>query len=55
LHDLQTHSLWNAYGDCLSGRLRGTHLAPLIVEPEFWFAWSEFHPATLLFKEDTPQ
>ncbi len=55
LRDLATHSLWNAYGVCLSGRLRGTHLQPLILEPEFWFAWSEFHPATLLFKEETTQ
>jgi len=55
LRDLQTHSLWNAYGESLSGPLRGTHLTPLILEPEFWFAWSEFHPATLLYKEGPPQ
>lgn len=53
LRDLETHSLWNAYGLCLSGPLRGARLRPLILEPEFWFAWSEFHPATLLYKEDT--
>lgn len=54
LRDRQTHSLWNAYGVCLSGRLRGLHLRPLILEPEFWFAWSEFHPRTLLYKGAHP-
>jgi hypothetical protein len=49
LVDLETHSVWNAYGLCVAGRLKGTHLKALILEPEFWFAWSEFHPATLLY------
>jgi hypothetical protein len=34
----------NAYGVCLAGRMKGTRLKPLILEPEFWFAWSEFPP-----------
>lgn len=49
LIDLETHSTWSAYGVCLSGRLKGTRLKRLILEPEFWFAWSEFHPKTLLY------
>jgi len=49
LVDLETHSVWNAYGLCVSGRLKGTQLKALILEPEFWFAWSEFHPDTLLY------
>jgi len=49
LLDLQTHSTWNAYGVCVAGRMKGTRLKPLILEPEFWFAWSEFHPKTLLY------
>jgi len=49
LTDLETHSTWNAYGVCLAGRMKGTRLTPLILEPEFWFAWSEFHPKTLLY------
>ncbi len=49
LVDLQTHSTWNAYGVCVAGRMKGTRLKPLILEPEFWFAWSEFHPKTLLY------
>lgn len=34
---------------CTAGRLKGSHLAPLILEPEYWFAWSEFHPGTKIF------
>lgn len=49
LVDLETHSSWNAYGLCLSGALKGTRLKQLVLEPEFWFAWSEFHPGTKVF------
>ncbi len=49
LVDLETHSTWNAYGSCLSGPLKGTHLKRLILEPAFWLAWSEFHPGTELY------
>jgi Protein of unknown function (DUF3179) len=49
LVDLETHSSWNAYGLCLSGPLKGSQLKSLILEPEFWFAWSEFHPKTNLY------
>ena len=40
---------WTAYGVCVEGPMKGTRLKPLILEPEFWFAWSEFHPQTLLY------
>jgi hypothetical protein len=49
LIDLETHSMWSAYGVCVSGRMKGARLKSLILEPEFWFAWSEFHPKTLLY------
>lgn len=49
LVDLETHSTWNAYGLCLSGKLKGTQLEPLTLEPEFWFAWSEFRPKTEVY------
>ncbi len=49
LIDLETHSTWDAYGICTAGHLKGTRLKPLILEPEFWFAWSEFHPKTFLY------
>ncbi len=46
LVDQETHSSWDAYGHCFAGALRGTQLKALILMPEFWFAWSEFHPGT---------
>lgn len=49
LIDAQTHSRWTAYGHCSSGPLRGSDLEPLILEPEYWFAWSEFHPGTTIY------
>jgi hypothetical protein len=49
LTDLETRSTWNAYGLCLAGKLKGTQLKALVLIPEFWFAWSEFHPQTKVF------
>ena len=49
LIDLETHSTWNAYGLCTSGRLKGSQLKPITMEPEFWFAWSEFRPKTEVY------
>ena len=50
LIDRETKSRWDAYGQCTSGSLKGAHLEPLIMEPEYWFAWSEFHPGTTIFE-----
>lgn len=50
LIDRETRSRWDAYGNCTSGKLKGTHLEMLIMEPEYWFAWSEFHPTTTIFE-----
>jgi len=47
--DRETRSRWDAYGRCTSGTLKGAQLETLIMEPEYWFAWSEFHPATTIF------
>ena len=47
--DRETHSRWDAYGRCTSGKLKGTQLETLIMEPEYWFAWSEFHPGTTIY------
>jgi len=49
LTDNETHSRWDAYGNCTTGPLAGSHLTPLILEPEYWFAWSEFHPNTGIY------
>ena len=29
--------------------LKGTQLKPVILVPQFWFAWSQFHPGTQIF------
>jgi hypothetical protein len=55
LVDLATHSHWNAYGYCLAGALKGAQLKSLILEPEFWFAWSEFHPSTVIYAPTSHQ
>jgi len=49
LIDRETRSRWDAYGTCTSGKLKGIQLEMLIMEPEYWFAWSEFHPKTTIF------
>jgi len=50
LIDRETRSRWDAYGACTSGKLKGKRLEMLIMEPEYWFAWSEFHPNTTIFE-----
>jgi hypothetical protein len=42
-------STWNAYGLCLDGPLKGTQLKHVILVPQFWFAWSQFHQGTRVF------
>ena len=54
LFDEQTRSQWNAYGDCTAGPLKGATLEPLILEPEYWFAWSEFHQQTKIYTPPRP-
>jgi Protein of unknown function (DUF3179) len=49
LTDEQTGSRWDAYGTCSAGAMKGTTLEPLILEPEYWFAWSEFHRGTRIY------
>ena len=50
LTDSETGSRWDAYGKCTSGALAGSHLTPLTLEPEYWFAWSEFHTDTGIYQ-----
>jgi len=49
LVDRETKSRWDAYGTCTSGPLKGSTLEPLVLEPEYWFAWSEFHRSTAIY------
>jgi Protein of unknown function (DUF3179) len=52
LVDRETQSRWDAYGACTAGALKGMRLESLIMEPEYWFAWSEFHPKTTIYGAD---
>jgi hypothetical protein len=54
LIDIQTHSRWDPYGHCIAGKFKGSNLQSLIIEPEYWFAWSEFHPGTAIFSLAPP-
>jgi hypothetical protein len=49
LTDRETRSSWDAYGLCLDGPSKGTQLKPLMLVPQFWFAWSQFRPGTKVF------
>lgn len=49
LTDRETKSRWTAYGECISGPLKGSALEAIILEPEYWFAWSEFHRDTEIY------
>jgi hypothetical protein len=44
-----TRSTWNAYGLAVDGPMKGTQLKQVILIPQFWFAWSQFRPATRVF------
>lgn len=49
LVDRETHSRWTAYGQSTAGPMKGTKLERFTLVPQFWFAWSQFHPDTELF------
>jgi hypothetical protein len=49
LIDRETKSRWNAYGECVAGRLNGSKLEPIILQPGYWFAWAEFHRDTAVY------
>jgi hypothetical protein len=50
LRDRETGSQWTAYGECTSGPLKGSSLESIVLEPEYWFAWSEFHKGTDIYE-----
>ena len=54
LVDRETGSRWTAYGACVDGRLKGSTLEQVVLEPEYWFAWSEFHRGTGIYTPPRP-
>lgn len=49
LTDRETQSRWTPYGECTAGPLKGATLETIVLEPEYWFAWSEFHRDTTIY------
>lgn len=47
LTDINTGSLWDVYGRCVAGKLKGGQLATVQAYQEFWHSWKTFHPNTL--------
>ncbi len=52
--DEETRSVWNALGECVYGRLRGTRLVPVYTIDCMWFAWSAFHQGCSVFPPPQP-
>jgi hypothetical protein len=44
--DIQTGSVWNEDGKCISGPLAGQQLKIIQAYQEFWHSWQTFHPET---------
>jgi hypothetical protein len=49
LTDKETGSRWTAYGECISGQLKGAKLGKITPLPSFWFSWAQFFPQTEIF------
>lgn len=48
--DRETGSTWNRYGESVAGKLKGSRLEEVLLQPSFWFSWAQFHPDTQLFQ-----
>lgn len=46
MKDIQTGSIWNLSGQCISGSLEGKSLTSIPSYVEYWHSWKEFHPDT---------
>ncbi|MEO8147349.1 MAG: DUF3179 domain-containing (seleno)protein [Bacteroidia bacterium] len=51
ISDKQTNSVWNDYGVCTVGALKGNRLQHLQSYQEFWHSWKIFHPNTTSYKQ----
>ncbi len=48
--DQETGSLWNIFGEAVSGELKGAILEPIVSGNHFWFAWAAFKPETRIWE-----
>ena len=49
LVDAETGSQWNEFGECVAGKLKGSHLKMVIGEPQFWWAWAAYGSTTSVY------
>ncbi len=47
--DQETGSLWNLFGQAVSGPLQGQQLEKLVSHEYFWFSWAAFRPDTAIY------
>lgn len=46
--DVETGSVWTILGQAVEGPLQGTQLDTITHRNDFWFAWTQFYPDTLV-------
>ena len=51
IRDENTGSVWDLEGRATSDGMGGTKLEKLKYHNAFWFAWADFHPDTLVYKD----
>ncbi len=50
--DIETQSVWNIFGEAISGPLSGEQLTPILHANHFWFTWSAFKPQTEVYSQE---
>lgn len=50
--DSETGSTWTFDGRATDGPLTGQHLAPVVADSPFWFAWAVFRPDTRIWMSE---
>jgi hypothetical protein len=52
--DAETGSVWTILGQAIEGPLEGTQLGTITHRNDFWFAWTQFYPETLVYPGGSP-
>jgi hypothetical protein len=47
--DEQTGSIWNIFGEAVTGPLAGKSLTSIVHADHFWFSWAAFRPETIIY------
>jgi hypothetical protein len=51
IRDEQTNSVWNIFGEAVSGELAGEMLTAVVKVDHFWFSWAAFRPDTRIYQQ----